>query len=244
MKTAILQNHTRWPDRISRLGVILLTLLIGGCSTPDASNAWINLFNGHDLQGWRENRFAHNPHWEVKDGILIGKGGQGYLASEREFADFELMAEVRISDAGTARGNSGIYFRCQPHHDLAQEYPAGYEAQCDHFDQNNPTGSIYNLGVPGARARMPGVKDGEWFTLRVMAEGNHLRTWVNGQPGADCHDPQNRYRQGYILLQMHHRTGVVEFRKVRVRPLVSVRGAHHSRGIDMPGEALASVQPE
>ena len=201
-----------------RIGVILLTLLVGGCSTPDAASGWINLFNGRDLTGWRENRFAHEPRWEVKDGILIGKGGQGYLASEREFADFELIAEVRIWDTGSARGNSGVYFRCQPHRDLTQEYPAGYEAQCDHFDQNNPTGSIYNLGVPGARAPMPQVKDGEWFTLRVVVEGNHLRTWVNGQPGADCHDPQNRYRQGYILLQMHHRTGVVEFRKVRIRP--------------------------
>jgi hypothetical protein len=218
MKNDIIRNASRLVDRVICFATLPLVLSLPVCSAADSSGGWIDLCNGRDLTGWRENRFAHQPHWEVKDGVLIGKGGQGYLASEREFEDFELIAEVRISDAGTARGNSGVYFRCQPHRDLNQEYPAGYEAQCDHGDRTNPTGSIYNLGVPGARAPMPQVKDGEWFTLRVVARGSHLQTWVNGKPGADCHDPQNRYTKGYILLQMHHRTGVVEFRKVRVRP--------------------------
>jgi hypothetical protein len=222
-------QHTSTPERSGKANAVAVRVVCGtllslflpltSWAGPETMNDWIDLFNGRDLAGWRENRFAHQPHWDVKDGILVGQGGQGYLASEKEFADLELIAEVRISDAGKARGNSGVYFRCQPHKDLTQEYPAGYEAQCDHGDHNNPTGSIYNLGVPGARAPMPQVKDGEWFTLRVVARGNHLQTWVNGKPAADCVDPQNRYQKGYILLQMHHRTGVVNFRKVRVRSL-------------------------
>jgi hypothetical protein len=220
MNSAMNKNSGNQGNQLNRIGVLLLLLCLAACSTPDNSGSWINLFNGRDLTGWRENRFAHAPHWEVRDGILIGRGGQGYLASEREFADFELIAVVRIADTGDARGNSGIYIRCQPHENRDAEYPPGYEVQCDHLDENNPTASIYNLGVPGARAPMPGVKDGEWFTLRVVAEGNHLRTWVNGQPGADCLDPQNRYRKGYLLLQMHHHTGVVEFKQVRVRDRV------------------------
>jgi hypothetical protein len=217
-----------WPTsaRLQKFAAFLLfSATLSSIAATESSAEWIELFNGRDLTGWRENRFAHQPRWEVKDGVLIGQGGQGYLATEREFTDLVLVAEVRIFDTGHARGNSGVYFRCQPHRDLSQEYLPGYEAQCDHLDRNNPTGSIYNLGVPSARAPMPGVKDGEWFTLRVIAQGDHLRTWVNGQLGADCHDPQNRYRRGYILLQMHHRTGVVEFRKVRVRELSSLRAS-------------------
>jgi hypothetical protein len=219
MNKLMIYSVSRLAGRVIRYAILFSILLLGAWARAESSDGWIDLFNGRDLAGWHENRFAHQPHWEVKDGVLVGKGGQGYLASDRAFADFELIGEVRISDTGKARGNSGIYFRCQPHRDLTQEYPAGYEAQCDHGDHNNPTGSIYNLGIPGARASMPQVKDGQWFTMRVVARGNHLQTWVNGNPAADCLDPQNRYEKGCILLQMHHRTGVVEFRKVRVRPL-------------------------
>ena len=196
---------------------------LGAYRHPEAANArhggWIDVFNGKNLDGWRENRFAHQPVWEVKDGILIGKGGQGYLATYEQFEDFELFAEVRIYDTAGGRGNSGIYFRCQPHLDRKREYPEGYEAQCDHGDTRNYTGSIYSLAVPSARAPKPRVKDGEWFTLRLAARGNHLRTWVNGDAAVDCRDPDNRYRSGSVLLQMHHRTGVVEFREVRLRRL-------------------------
>jgi hypothetical protein len=183
------------------------------------SNGWVELFNGQNLDGWRENRFAHAPRWEVKDGLLLGRGGQGYLATLEVFDNFELFAEVRIFDSAGGRGNSGIYIRCQPHLERSQEYPPGYEVQCDHGDTNNPTGSVYNLGVPGARSGPAKVKDSEWFTLRIVAIGNHLQTWVNGEPAADCRDPQNRYVRGTILLQQHHHTGVVEFRQVRVRTI-------------------------
>jgi hypothetical protein len=196
---------------------------LGAYRHAEAANArhggWIDLFNGQNLDGWRENRFAHQPVWEVKDGILIGQGGQGYLATYETFADFELFAEVRIYDTAGGRGNSGIYFRCQPHLDRKREYPEGYETQCDHGDARNYTGSIYHLAAPSARAPKPKVKDGEWFTLRLVARADHLRTWVNGDPAVDCRDPENRYRSGNVLLQLHHRTGVVEFREVRIRRL-------------------------
>ena len=183
------------------------------------TDGWIRLFNGRDFAGWRENKFKHKPEWKVIDGVLIGHGGQGYLSSLEEFDDFELYAEARISDTGNRRGNSGIYFRCAPHVDKKQEFPPGYEAQLDHGDRNNPTGSIYALKVKGARALGFATKDGEWVTMRIRAVGNHLRTWVNGKPAADCRDPENRHKKGSILLQMHHKSGKVEFREVRIRKL-------------------------
>ena len=181
------------------------------------ADGWIQLFNGRNLNGWRENKFKHKPEWKVIDGVLTGHGGQGYLSSLEEFDDFELYAEARISDTAGGRGNSGVYFRCAPHADKKQEFPPGYEAQLDHGDSNNPTGSIYALKIEGARAPKPATKDGEWVTMRIRAVGNHLQTWVNGKPSADCRDPEDRHKKGSILLQMHHLTGKVEFREVRIR---------------------------
>lgn len=181
------------------------------------ADSWIKLFNGSDLDGWYENKFKHKPEWKIIDGILTGHGGQGYLASLEKFDDFELYAEARISDTGGRRGNSGIYFRCAEHADKSQEFPPGYEAQLDHGDHNNPTGSIYALNIEGARAPKSSAKDGEWVSMRIRAVGNHLQTWVNGKPGADCRDPGNGDKKGSILLQMHHLTGKVEFREIRIR---------------------------
>lgn len=219
------EGHRRIETPDMAIGYRAVDHDLGAYRNPVATNGrhggWIELFNGRDLEGWRENRFAHAPRWEVRDGVLTGQGGQGYLATLEEFDDLELFAEVRIRDASGGRGNSGIYIRCQPHVDRAQEYPPGYEVQCDHHDTRNYTGSIYNLGVPGASAPAPRARDGEWFTLRVVARGDHLRTWVNGEPAADCRDPRNRFPRGYVLLQLHHRTGVVEFRQVRIRRLAT-----------------------
>jgi hypothetical protein len=78
---------------------------------------------------------------------------------------------------------------------------------------------ICGLGIEGARAPKLPTKDGEWVSLRIRAIGNHLRTWVDGSPAADCRDPENRHKSGSILLQMHHLSGKVEFREVRIRRL-------------------------
>ena len=188
-------------------------------SSARAAEGWELLFNGRDLDGWRANKYKHEPEWNIVDGVLVGHGGQGYLSTLREFGDFELLVEARISDTGGGRGNSGVYFRCAPHLDKTREFPPGYEAQLDHGDQNNPTGSIYALGVDGARAPRSTAKDGEWVTLKIRAQGNHLQTWVDGKPAADCRDPEARHRKGSILLQMHHRTGKVEFRKIAIREI-------------------------
>ena len=201
---------------------IVSTLLLGCFSSqslePLTQNGgeWIHLFNGRDLNGWRENKFKHKPEWKIIDGVLTGHGGQGYLSTFEEFDDFELFAKTRISDTAGGRGNSGIYFRCAPHVDKNQEFPPGYEAQLDHGDNNNPTGSIYALNIEGARAPKPSTKDGEWVTMRIRAVGNHLQTWVNGKSAADCFDPKNRYKKGSILLQMHHLSGKVEFKEVKI----------------------------
>lgn len=194
---------------------------LGAYRHPDAANnrdgGWVELFNGQNFNGWLIRDYAHKPRWEVKDGVLIGSGGQGYIATTEEFEDLELFAELRIYDTADRRGNSGIYFRCQRHDDLSVEYPRGYEVQCDHGDKSNPTGSIYNLNMRGSRAQQSAIEDGEWFSVRVKAKGKEIKTWVNGALAANCVDTTHRYRRGNVLLQLHHQSGVVEVRELRIR---------------------------
>ena len=205
------------------LGLLISTLI--GChaaqapatgdqrpeSAPATAGDWSSLFNGVDLSGWKTHVWEDAPAWSVKDGVLRSTGGKGYLRTEQTFTNFELTLEARVSDSGTARGNSGVYIRSQPHANQAVEYPPAYEVQIDHGDGNNPTGSLYNRH----KATPPSLKDGEWFRMRIMAVGPHIQVWINDQAALDVQD--NTFPDGYIFLQQHHKTGVCEFRNIRIR---------------------------
>ena len=60
------------------------------------------------------------------------------------------------------------------------------------------------------------VKIGDWNTYEVIAERNHIRTLINGQPCVDLDDPQGAVR-GIIAFQLHSggRTEV-RFRNIRL----------------------------
>src|SRR5687767_5880166 len=88
----------------------------GGASTetrpPETETTWTSLFDGHSLAGWR--KYGGPGTFEVKDGAIVGTyvmddGGREstYLATEKEFGDFELELEFK-ADPGV---NAGVQFR-------------------------------------------------------------------------------------------------------------------------------------
>ena len=101
--------------------------------------AWVQLFNGTDLKGWKTHP-DDKAKWEVKDGMIVGTGPAGHLYSERDdYENFHYRIEVKIND----KGNSGQYFRTK----FAKGFPPGYEAQVNstHGDKVR-TGSLYADG--------------------------------------------------------------------------------------------------
>jgi hypothetical protein len=65
-------------------------------------------------------------------------------------------------------------------------------------------------------------KDGQWNRYRIVAKGNHIRSWVNNVPCADFQD--ERESSGLIGLQVHGiRPGTgpyeVRWRNIRIRKL-------------------------
>jgi hypothetical protein len=178
------------------------------------------IFNGKDLTGWwlLPNTSCRA---EVKDGALHLHYGKGQIETEGQWKDFVLQLEIRT---GARYTNSGVFFRGEP-----RQRWNGYEAQIYNKwlddDRSKPddygTGAIYNRQA----ARGVYADDLEWFTMTVVAHGNHLATWVNGRPAADFTDnrPPNkngRYGQktgaGVISLQGHDLMGSIFFRNIRV----------------------------
>jgi hypothetical protein len=186
------------------------------------AEGWVPLFNGKDLSGWKTDP-AQPGDWSVEGGVLKGLGPDtSHLYTERDdYKDFHLRVEARINEGG----NSGVYVRAgsAPVWPANKPtYPFGYEAQIYHSDRANEpqTGSLF-AGPDGAVVRVSEspARPGEWFTLEVIAQGNHLVVKVNGRTTADYTDDRQRFMRGRIALQTMERATVAEFRKVEVREL-------------------------
>jgi hypothetical protein len=228
---------------LSALAVTITTT--AGKTAPD--EGWVSLFNGKDLTGWKlhpepnprailtvipkevggklaayhakTQDGAEVPLWRVEDGILIGSGPASHLFSERgDYENFHYRIEAMIND----RGNSGAYFRTA----FGPGFPQGYEAQIDatHSDPVR-TGSLYPAGgLSQYRDRITVLNDAphkpdEWFTMEVIAVGDHLIIKVDGKTTVDWKDPEHRYTRGHFALQGHDPGTVVKFRKIEVKEL-------------------------
>lgn len=199
-----------------------LTIDFGGAPAPEAAPAaaprtqeagWRPLFNGKDLEAFREP--TRDGKWAVEQGVLIGRGGKGVIATRDVFDHFDLEFDVRIRDTGEKRGNSGIFIRNTDLLGLRGRWPDGPEIQVDNGDPTYWTGAIWKT----APARPVETKDGEWIRMRIQAASHLIRVWVNGKLVTEYLQPGPVHR-GPIAFQVHHETDVVEFRSPRIRPLV------------------------
>jgi hypothetical protein len=203
------------------------------------------LFNGKDLAGWKEFP-GKESKFAAAQGAITVKDGPGDLQTVGKYKDFVLQAECITHGKHL---NSGIFFRCKD-----GEYQNGYEAQIHNgFDEKKPkkylieeydpktnesTGKKEQLfaaidyGTGAIYRRMPArkqmAKDGKWFTMTVVANGNHIATWVNGIQVTDWYDhrPKSdnartgcRLEAGHISLQGHDPTTDLSFKNIRIAEL-------------------------
>jgi hypothetical protein len=162
----------------------------------------IKLFNGKDLTGW-----TGNPkYWSVVDGVIVGKNSDEikvstYLATDRKFTDFRLLATVKLV---TSEMHSGIALWGRTAPDKGDPFtyagtlvmfPSGWGFY-DLFGRNG-------LPVDGGPAKKVG-KQHDWNDLEILAQGNRIRLVANGSLVADWRDPQPELNlEGPIGLQLH-----------------------------------------
>jgi Domain of Unknown Function (DUF1080) len=115
--------------------------------------------------------------WEVKDGVLTAKKQRGtWLISEKEYTDFVLEFEIKL----TERGNSGVALRAPMKGDPAFD---GMELQVADLRYNTAakdselTGGVYRAIAPTKQVYKPT----EWNKFRVELKGEHLKVTLNGE---------------------------------------------------------------
>jgi len=171
---------------------------------------WIPLFNGENLDNWVVHGKAT---WDVRNGIMTGKGGMGHIYTDASATDFEVKGTFRISD----NGNSGLYFRANPPKDNPDEWPVGYEAQIDNH-QDAFTGWMWKSGSPPtAKAKALITKDNEWFNMRVKMIGDNMQIWVNDQLMTEYTDSD--YKKGHFAIQGHNPGQTIEIKELSYRDL-------------------------
>ncbi|HVX11074.1 MAG TPA: DUF1080 domain-containing protein [Pirellulales bacterium] len=178
------------------------------------------LFNGRDLSGWQEYAGEKSKFSVNSKGDLNVKNGPGQLETEARYGDFTLQLEAFVNGD---KLNSGIFFRSIP-----GEKRMGYESQIHNGyaddDRTRPldygTGAIYNR----QKARKVMSNDFEWLYKTIVATGNHIGVWVNGQQVTDWTDnraPNENPRKGLrtepgtIIIQGHDPTTDISFRNLR-----------------------------
>jgi hypothetical protein len=188
----------------------------GILSLTDAGRAlgWASLFNGRDLEGWDPRPSAEGYRVERKQLVLPHKGGGGEIRTQKEYRDFELRLDFKISEMC----NSGLFLRAAPEGNPAY---SGCEIQIlDDFNWEAVTnsklqpyqftGGLYGAvppGVPGALRPL-----GEWNTYEVRYVGRRIAVKLNGHLLYDvdtfalegAQPPfAERAERGFIGLQRH-----------------------------------------
>jgi len=192
-----------------------------------AEPGFLPLFNGRNLDGWTLIGGV-GPGYLVEDGeIVCPSDGGGNLFTEKEYANFVLRLEFKLSEGG----NNGIGIRAPYQGDAAYQ---GMEIQV--LDDPAPVyksirpaqhcGSIYDVFPAKQGALKP---TGEWNAYEITVNGRRISIRLNGMLVVDADldtvkDPEVLKRhpglartKGHIGFLGHK--SHVEFRNVRLREL-------------------------
>lgn len=187
------------------------------------ATAWVPLFDGHSLSGWKVGQNAAT--FSVKDGQIVVHGPTAHLFyvgdyKNHSFRNFELKVDVMTYPGA----NSGIYFHTQFQD---SSWPArGFEVQVNnsHTDWKR-TGSLYNV----VDIKETYVKDMEWFTEYIKVDGKHVTIKINGKTVVEYTEPDD-YKpaagqtdhflsSGTFALQGHDPKSEVHFKNILVNVL-------------------------
>lgn len=185
------------------LGAIMLAVTLS--LSAQSQSKWQNLFNGNDLQGWKQ--LNGKANYEAKNGEIIGttviNEPNSFLTTEKTYGDFIMELELLVDNSM----NSGVQIRSLSKADYNNGRVHGYQVEIDPSDRAY-SGGIYDEARRGWLYTMDinpegkkAFKKGEWNKYRIECIGTSIRTWVNGIPTAHVIDDVTA--EGFIALQVH-----------------------------------------
>ena len=186
------------------------------CTLAAAAQKSVRLFNGKDLNGWT---IHGTEKWYVDNGELVCESGPdkqyGYLSTNSAYKNFEFTCQFKQE----ANGNSGVFFRSS----IEGVKISGWQVEVAPLNQH--TGGIYESYGRGwliqpAKEDEQYLKVGEWNTLKIIANGSDVTTWLNGHQMVNIHDEKIGAANGFIALQIHDGGGIkVRWKDLKLKAL-------------------------
>jgi HEAT repeat protein len=195
-----------------------------------------SMFNGKNLDGWQglvENPIARAKlssaelakkqaaanlkmveNWTVKDGMIVFNGKGDNLCSVKDYGDFDLVVDWRI----TKEGDSGLYLRGTPQVQVWDTSRVDVGAQVG-------SGGLYNNQKNASKPlKVADNPVGDWNTFRVTMVGENVTVYLNGELVVDNVPLENYwdrsqpiFKTGAIELQAHGNE--LAFRDIYVREI-------------------------
>ena len=225
---------------------------INKLTEEEKEQGWRMLFDGFSTKGWRGINKDSFPEtgWEIKNGEIrvTASGGAesahgGDIVTKDQYGDFELKWQWKMLTKG---GNSGVKYFVKEGKGENEKYGYGLEYQLLD-DENHPwmlegkmkpndkhtLGAAYGLFAPSPDKNPKPT--GEWNHSRIVAKGNHVEHWLNGEKILEYERGSKRFmdnlekskfkdmknygqaNEGHILLQDHGNK--VRFRDLKIRKL-------------------------
>ncbi|MFP4365758.1 MAG: DUF1080 domain-containing protein [Bacteroidales bacterium] len=197
---------------------------------------FISLFNGKDLEGWqglvgnpitrtgmseqelsekqREADRQMKEYWKVKDNSIVFNGNGANLCSVKEYGDFEMIVDWRI----TKNGDSGIYLRGTPQVQIWDTSRVNVGAQVG-------SGGLYNNQKHESKPlKVADNPVGEWNTFHITMIGENVTVFLNGELVVDNVPLENYwdrsqpiFEKGPVELQAHGTD--LAFRDIYIREI-------------------------
>jgi HEAT repeat protein len=197
---------------------------------------YVPIFNGKDLSGWQG--LVKNPierakmspkelakeqekanlkmleNWSVKDGCIVFNGNGDNLCTRKNYKDFDMLVDWRISK----EGDSGIYLRGSPQVQIWDTSRVDVGAQVG-------SGGLYNNQKnPSKPLVLADNAIGDWNTFRIRMVDQRVTVYLNGVLVVDNVIMENYwdrnipiFSEGPIELQAHGTD--LAFRNIYVREI-------------------------
>jgi hypothetical protein len=231
-------------------GLVAASLQAADTAVADPAAGWRMLFNGTDFEGWDGDPAMWTVKDGVIHGEttpeIVAKGNTFLIAQDLVLKDFELLLDFRCSSTN----NSGIQYRSRHITEGTPKNPwvvRGYQHEIrNEKTPPNVTGFIYDEGGKRGRICLVGEQaewtaegkkvTGElidaaafeklfrlddWNNVRILAEGNRIRHYLNETLILDfTDDDAHALREGILALQLHAGKPMwVEFRDIKLREI-------------------------
>jgi hypothetical protein len=162
-------------------------LMLAACATPalPAEIGFVRLFDGKTLEGWKLVGGKGRGYTAEEGMIVCPADGGGNLFTEKEYANFVLRFEFRLSEGA----NSGIGIRAPYEGDAAyqgmeiQILDDGAERYKGRLKPEQFHGSVYGV-IPARQGFRQPV--GEWNQEEITADGRHIKVVLNGHVIVDA----------------------------------------------------------